>query len=266
MMDEPIEEAIEQTEVESEPERQEAGGIVDESPEKVKELARGMGWIDPKNFKGDPDRYVDAETYIRKTHDVNQGLRKQIKEITSVVSELKTHNERVYKAELKRLESEIADLKAQRRSAIEDGDVDRVEKIEKQIDEVKASADIRPPTQQANPAWEEWVEANPWYDSDKDMRKFADEAGKEYEGLPFEKILKLVRKDVMAEFPEKFEKPERKRPGASPVESGTRRTAGRTKTKADLNSEQRKIMSDFVRHGVMTEAEYIADMVKRGEI
>lgn len=279
MMEEPIEETIDQIEGDTEQEGakdtstvtdteqvESSDSIVDDSSDKVKEIARGMGWIDPKNYKGDPDKYVDAETYIRKTHDINHGLRKQIKEITNVVKELKLHNERVYKAELKRLETEIAELKAQRRAAIEDGDVERVEKIEKQIDDVKASVDINPPVSQTNPVWDEWIEENPWYDTDKEMRKFADEAGKEYAGLPFDKILKLVRKDVMAEFPEKFKKPEKTRPGASPVESGARRTASKTPTKADLTPTQRNIMNQFVRHGVMTEAEYIADLVKRGEI
>ena len=260
MVDEPTEDVIEEI-AEHE--------IVDRSPEEVKKLARGMGWVDGKNFKGNPEAYVDAETFIRKTHDVNTGLRKQVKEITNVVSELKVHNERVYKAELKRLEKEITDLRAQRRTAIEDGDVERVEKIEQEIDEIRGTAEIHPPaTPPTNPVWTAWVEENSWYDEDKEMREFADEAGKEYDGLPFEKILKLVRKDVMAEFPDRFgsDKTKPKRPGASPVESGARRAASKTRTRADLSPAQRNAMNQFVRAGVMTESEYIRDLVKMGEI
>jgi hypothetical protein len=105
------------------------------------------------------------------------------------------------------------------------------------------------------------------------MRKFADKAGLEYEGLPFDRILKLVRKDIEAEFPEKFGKKGRMtvpstRPNTSPVESGAKRISPNktTRSESDLSSAQKNIMNQFVRHGVMTKAEYISDLVKRGEI
>ena len=251
--------------------------IKDESPEAVKELARELGWND--KFDGDPSEYVDAATYIRRSKDINEakrsqisGLKKQLKEINNVVSELKTHNERVYKAEVKRLTQELDELKAQRRSAIEDGDVDRVEKIEKQMAETHDLVTEAKPTADkvSDSSWNDWVDANPWYKEDDEMRVFADKAGLEYEGLPFDKILKLVLKDTKAEFPERFgakAKTTEKKTAISPVESGSRRvSSGKSKTESDLSPAQRSVMNQFVRQGVMTKAEYIADLVKVGEL
>lgn len=254
------------------------GAIKDETPDIVKELARELGWND--KFDGDPSEYVDAATYIRRSKEINEakrsqisGLKKQLKEINNVVSELKTHNERVYKAEVKRLTQELDGLKAQRRAAIEDGDVDRVEKIEKQMAEThELVTESKPAAEKvSDTVWSEWVEGNPWYKEDDEMRAFADKAGLEYEGLPFDKILKHVLKDVKAEFPEKFggvkAKATEKKPAISPVESGSRKiSSGRTKTESDLTPAQRSVMNQFVRQGVMTKAEYIADLVKVGEL
>lgn len=244
----------------------EGEAVVDDTPQAVKDLAKELGWNE--NFDDNPDKFVDAATFIRRSRDINSGLRKQIKEITNVVSELKTHNERVYKAEVQRLTEELTTLKAQRKTAIEDGDVERVEKIESKIEDIKEKTPP-PPAPVSNTVFDEWVEDNPWYRYDDDMRKFADKAGLEYEGLPFQKILKLVRKDVEAEFPDRFGRNKSKaqdRPGASPVESGSRRTSAKSRSESDLTAAQKNIMNQFVRHGVMTKAEYIADLVKRGEI
>lgn len=256
-------EEIEEVEEQSEETKQ--------SESEIERIAVGMGW--QKNYKGDPDKFVDAETYIRRTHDVNSSLRKQLKEIGNVVNELKSHNERVYKAEVRRLEGEIATLKAERRTAIENGDVDRVDELDKKIDESKAAVDEgRVAIQTAptnNPVWDEWLEENGWYNSDKEMKRYADNMANEYDGLPFPKILKLVKKDVMAEFPDKFATKtasKKATPGAT-VEGAAKRTASKTSASdVKLTDAQKKAMKDFEALGVMTRDEYIADLKKMGEI
>ena len=237
------------------------------SADEVKEIAKKLGWSEKGKFGGDPSKFIDAAAYIKRAPVKNQALNRQLKEMTNVVSELKIHNERVYKSEVARLTKEIDDLKAQRKVAIEDGDVDKVEKIEKQIDEIRESAPAPAPAVQANEEFDEWIEDNAWYKENEDMRKFADETGLVYKGkMPYGDILKRVRKFVEAEFPEKFKAKQKVLPGAS-VESSSRPAASKKAfTKADLSESQRGIMKQFVRAEVMTEAEYIADLVKQGEL
>jgi hypothetical protein len=257
------EEALAVIEDSAEEPQEESTIEIDETPQAVKDLAKELGWNE--NRDDNPDKYVDAKTFILKSREINSSLRRQVKEITNVVSELKTHNERVYQAEVKRLTQEMNELRAQRKEAIEEGDVAKVEKIETQIDEIKEKT-LPQPKNQTNPVFDEWLEENQWYRNDTEMREFADRIGREYEGLPFDKILKLVRKDVQSEFPDKFAK-KSTRSYAPTVESGVRRSSSvRSRSESDLTPAQRNIMNQFAKHGVMTKTEYIADLIKRGEI
>ena len=272
MSDELAAEVAEIDEGEGQNEGQET--LQDQTSDEVKELARKMGWSDRGKFGGDPDKYVDAATFIRNTHSINTGLRKQVKDITHVVTELKLHNERVYQAEVKKLTQEINELRSQRKSAIADGDVDRVEQIEQEIQnkhEQVAAPSIQKSPDEPNLLFEEWAEDNQWYRKDQEMREFADKEGLKLKGrASFDVILETVTAKVQAKFPEKFvgkAAPSPQKQGASPVEGGSRRpSSSKTFSKADLNYEQRTIMKQFAAHNVMTEAAYIADLVKRGDI
>lgn len=250
----------------------------------VESLAKELGWTDKKDFKGNPDDYVDAATYIRRSKDITEAknnqigsLKKQLKDISVVVNELKTHNERVYKTEVKRLEGELNALKAERRVAISDGDIDKVEEIEKKITELHTDAnqalnDARGesrPDPDSNVDWVEWKKSNGWYGEDDEMTQFADNFAKRYEGVDFKRVLKIVRTEVERVFPDKFDKDDKpaNKAASNPVEPGTRKTATKTRfTKADLTPAQRAIMGKFVRQGVMTEEAYIKDLATMGEL
>jgi len=238
-----------------------AGG----AKEDVEALARKMGWTEKEKFRGDQSKFIDASTYILNTHNINSTLKNKVKEITSAVDHLKAFNENVYNAEVKRLQKEVEELKTQRKTAIADGDVERVEEIEKQIDDIHASVPQKPVAQEtptANPIFESWVMDNQWYRDDKELRVWADEQGQEYKGLSYDKILKFVKRDIVAAFPDKFKK--KTVPGAG-VEGGSRQATSRTKiSEANLTEEQRGIMKSFISHGVMSAAEYIAGLEKVG--
>jgi hypothetical protein len=254
----------------------------------VESLARELGWIPKEEFKWKPDDYVDAATYILKSKDVISSknthigtLKTQIKEISNVVNELKVHNDRVYKADVKRLEGELETLRKERKVAISDGDVDKVEEIEKKIGELHADASgtldtankkdtAKTPDGSDNPKWILWQKDNSWYGTDDDMTKFADKFAEKYDGAPFERVLELVREEAERVFPDKFpekDKSESRKTAINPVEPGTRKATSKTRfTKADLSASQKAIMGKFVRQGVMSEEEYIKDLAKMGEL
>jgi hypothetical protein len=250
----------------------------------IESLALEIGWTPKKDFKGNPDDYIDAETYIRRSREIADSknsqignLRRQLKDISSVVNELKTHNERVYKTEVKRLESELTALKAERRVAIADGDVDKVESIEQKITELHADATDTlntakkedAPSPDVNSDWVSWKKGNSWYGDDEEMTEFADNFAKKYDGVEFKRVLRIVRDEVERVFPEKFKKDEKSdaKSAINPVEPGTRKVSGKTRfTKSDLTPSQRAIMGKFVRQGVMTEEAYIKDLATMGEL
>ncbi len=193
------------------------------------------------------------------------------------VEALKKHNETVYKAEVKKLEAEVTILKKERKSAIELADVDKVEELDKQIDDLQKDINAPKPieqqakTQTDNPVYDAWIKDNDWYLKDDEMAKFADTVAGQYVGAPLERIYALVRNKVQEVFPDKFEAskaaPQVKSPigPKSPVERSSAKGSNASFTKADLTSDQVQIMNQFVRGGIMTEEQYVNDIAKMQE-
>lgn len=246
-----------------------------DTPDSVEELAGEIGWR--------PDGELSAKDYILKSRDIQDTMRthiqdqkKQVTELSSSVAELKTHNEKVYKAEVSKLEAEIVDLKKEKREAIEDGDADRVDKLDEQIDGIKeVIATPQAETKSAvdeDPVLTQWLGENSWYDTNPEMAQYANAVAAENPGAPYERVLALASRKVKEMFPDQFEgggrapapgapAPRAKTP-ASPVEGAGKRAAAATFTKADLSQDQLNIMSQFVRQDIMTEEQYIADIAK----
>jgi len=243
----------------------------------VKELATQLGWRE--DHKGEDA--VDAATYILRSKDIqksmsqhNKDLKEQLQALNNSVSALKAHNESVYKAEVKKLEGEIAELKKERKAAIELADVDKVEELDKQIDEKQKdidapkAADKQTQPAVVNPVYDEWIKDNGWYVEDDAMAAFADTVAQQYVGAPLERIYAIVRTKVQEVFPEKFEVSKAveqvKTPigPRSPVERSSAKGNNASFTRADLTSDQIQIMNQFVKGGIMTEEQYISDIAK----
>jgi hypothetical protein len=97
------------------------------------------------------------------------------------------------------------------------------------------------------------------------MKNFADIAGNAYiktNGIsdPVE-VLKHVSKQIKRAFPDKFTNPNRERP--SNVEgTGNRRNSKASSSKVDdseLSEQDRAVMNNFVKSGLMTKEEYLAE-------
>ena len=246
----------------------------------VEDLAEQLGWN--KDFKG-PEA-VDAATYILRSREIqdtmrghNKDLKGQIGNLQKSIEALQVHNEKVYKAEVKKLESEILKLKTERREAIELADVEKVDAIDGQIEEIQNNLNESKTKQEqnkvtnnaANEVYPEWIKENQWYETDHEMAAYADKVAAKYEGAPLDRVFKLVTQQVKEVFPDKFETPKQENQNnqtqqtqkpvgpKSPVEASSRNQATENFTKADLSAEQVQIMNQFVRQGIMTEQQYI---------
>ena len=247
----------------------------------VEELAAQLGWR--ADHVGEDA--VDAVTYILRSKDIqksmskhNKDLKENLGTVQASINALKEHNERVYRAEVKRLESEIAALKKERKSAIELADVDKVEELDAQIEGLQKDI-VAPkmdtgskPDEVANPVFDEWLTDNQWYLEDQEMAQFADTVAQNYVGAPLPRIYSLVRQKVQEVFPEKFSSTQNSTVAkvaskpvgpVSPVDKGSNgKGSGTSFTKSDLTPEQLNIMNQFVRGGIMTEEQYINDIAK----
>jgi len=190
---------------EQEQQSDDTGGDVDAA---VESKARAMGWRPKSEFKGDPERFVDAAEYVRKGEEMlpivkaeNRRLQEQLAQQNGQLAELrnlvKTNNEAI--EALKEANDATAKLKAREsqrnlRTAIEEarkeGETDRVVELQEQLDAVTAQLQAPAPTKKEapkeeptqptlDPVTQQWMKDNPWYGTDRRRTALANAIGQE---------------------------------------------------------------------------------------
>jgi hypothetical protein len=259
-----------------------AGGDVPADVASIEALAEKLGWN--KDHQG-PEK-VDAATYILKSREIqdtmrdyNKDLKNQVGSLQGSIKALQEHNEKVYKAEVKKLEADLTRLRKEKREAVELADVEKVDELDAQIDDIQKDLNAPKPedknTAVVNPIYDAWIDDNKWYETDVEMAAYADTVAEQYKGAPAERVYKLVTQKVKEVFPDKFESPNNNIPKPadppkpigpkSPVERASKGEGGAAFTVNDLTPDQRTIMRQFVSQGIMTEKQYVADIAKLQE-
>ena len=250
----------------------------------VEDLAKDMGWRPKDEFQGNDDTYVDPATYIRRSKDIQQSMsqhlkdnRRKMDQMDRGIKDLHDHYQQVSKVQIAKQQKEIEKLREAKREAIEEGDVSKVDEIESEMLDKYNSMETAPPPERPKPdpthveAFDGWKAKNDWYSAqgqggDADMTAYADKMANlpEYDALPYDRKLTAVTELVKKAFPEKFQT--RRTPGSNAVEAPSGTGSKRQFTRADLSKDQRNIMNNFVKRGIMTEKQYIKDLDAIGEI
>ena len=231
----------------------------------IEQKAAEQGWVPEEEWEGDPEQWRPAKEFLdrgelfKKIEDQNRT----IKEFKRALEDLKGHHAKTRDVEYKRA---LETLKAQKVQAIEEGDAQSVVKLDDQIDLVKeeqrklAMQAAEPTVPTLNPEFVEWVDRNKWYERDENMKIFADALGQKLAaaGNSPSKVLAEVERQIREEFPHKFKNPNRDKPGA--VESSNTKGGKSSGASIQLSDEERRVMQRFVRTGVMTEKEYMAEL------
>lgn len=229
--------------------------------------AKAQGWVPKEEFDGDEHKWVDAGEFLRRGElfkKIDQVSR-TAKHAEQTLAKFKEHYAKVRETEYQRA---LSDLKAERRSAMAEGDFSRVEDIEEKIDTVKAeSVALREelvtpqPQEQLHPDVANWIDKNKWYATDSPMKAYTDSLAMQLhnEGITGKPLLDRLDVEVRKAFPHKFSNPNRERVGN--VESSTTR-GNKSKDTFELSEQEQRICNTFVRDGVMTRDEYIADLKK----
>lgn len=240
--------------------------------------ARQYGWKPEDEYEGDPDGWVSAKVFnqrgelfgkIKSLERQNDSMQKSFEEMKRMLSKAQ---ETEYKKALK-------SLTEQKREAIESGDADQTFEIEKEIDNLKTDFEVSSKSENTPVTPQEfvtWKEENDWYTTDDVMTIYADSVGMKYAqqnpNLPLKDVYEYVTSQIKAKFPEKFStEGGKKQMKESKVEgaraSGSPTSKGKQKfTEKDLSDEQRTIMNTMVRSGAMNKDEYIAELVRIGEV
>lgn len=244
----------------------EEGTVVPGEVTPLMEEALTQGWVPRDEYEGDPDRFVDYAEFVRRGELFRkiESQSKEMKELKRALKELATHNTKIREVEYQRA---VDSLKAEKKQALVEGEMDKVVEIEDRIDLVKEqqralqaqqTQDIVEPA--VHPELQNWINNNSWYESNRAMRGWADARGVELaaDGLAPREVLATLSKEVKQRFQEKFSNPNRDKPGA--VEGVRSRSNAKTEAAYELSDVERQIMKRVVDTGVITEADYIAQL------
>jgi hypothetical protein len=240
----------------------EEGNTPEQTPEAnpIETQAREMGWRPKEEFEGDASKWVTADIFVARAplFEKIDHQSRELKAMKQTMNEFRKHHEKVAEMEYKRA---MEDLRAQRRVALEDGDLVTAEEIRDKMDVLqKPTLPPEPTVQQPPKEFVEWQEKNTWYAQDEELRDFADFKGVQLarQGVAPNEVLKQVSAIVKKQFPDKFKNPARER--ASAVESPTSNAPKKDTFK--LTPEQERIMERFVKSGVVTREKYIEGLKK----
>jgi hypothetical protein len=242
--------------------------IVEIDEETLKEAKR-QGWVPQDEYNGPEDKWVDADTFVKKGKEINALLRKDNDFLKREVAEMKTTMMEFKKfhadTEKRAYERAMSDLREQKKEAINTGDGDKVLQIDDAIDELKQARPVAKaaPANQIDPVFVQWNEDNTWFGKDTELTNEANLIGevikRQNPTLIGSEFLDEVTKRVKKMYPEKFTNTNRARP--SPVEGTTAPKSNQKGGKGynDLPPEAKAACQKFEKQGLITREAYLKE-------
>lgn len=245
-------------------------------PSPMETEAMSQGWVPKEEWVEsgrDPDEWRPAREFVERgeLYRTIHSTKRDLKATQAALSALQRHHQHVFE---KAHQQALADLRAAKRMAIREEDHERAAEIDEEIERTKdefqtektmQEQSMVSPAQTAVPEFNAWVDRNPWYTQDEELREFADATGLIYanknRGVNPVDVLKHVEASVRKKFPEKFGV---KRAAPNAVASVSRQTKVKPSKDDDieLDETEREIMETLVRSGALTKEQYIADLKK----
>lgn len=166
----------------------------------VEERAAQLGHVPQDQWKGDPEKWVDAETFLHRAEEALPLAKSNLKrlanelaatkgtvsQLQSVIQENQKAMEDFRKFQIENLESALRDqearIRAELKEAREDGDVRRETELENKLDDVKDQRrdlkknppKVEQPQTTVDPVFEAWKADNDWYGADLERTALAD--------------------------------------------------------------------------------------------
>lgn len=202
----------------------------------IEDQARGMGWVDKDEFKGDPDKWRPAEEFVergktilpilterydaleQKFNTVSEKLEKTTQNLANFAEFHKGTYKRAYENAKRKIEAKLAE--AEERDDLEmykqgREELDNLERQQATLD----AADSDAPSNEPPPEFHDFQKANSWYGQDNAMTVFTDAMAHQLQGNPniknntefYAELERLAR----ANFPHKFQQPQTPESGGS---------------------------------------------------
>ena len=144
--------------------------------------AQLQGWVGKKDWRGNPEEWVNAKEFASKARGINPILRANNSKLATQLSEMKKDmdawKEMTRKQVRREIEQEVAQARADRAVAISDADPAKFDEAEQRLEAAqqklakhdsadtptpsKTSGDAIVPSKENQEAADEWVKRNPW--------------------------------------------------------------------------------------------------------
>ena len=204
-------------------------------------------------------------------------MKQQMDEMSKSVQIIAENAKKNTEIKVSKLQNEIKRLEKERIKAVEDGDTGRFNQVDEEIKNLNNQAvehQKEPVQNQPSPEYQEWIKENSWYESNPDMRKWAEtfyENTPAVKAMPNKMVFKVIAQEARKYFPEKFEMQKPKTsstekpktnsaPKAQEVASPSRRTTHKkTYSFDDFSYEQKKTAEKMVNQLKGTAAEMSLD-------
>jgi hypothetical protein len=252
----------------------EAEVVVEVSP--VEQQAMEQGWVPLEDWKASgrseaewrpAKEFVERGEIFKTLHTT----KRELKQTQATLDALARHHQYVFE---KAHQQALRDLRAEKRLAMRESDMERLEEIETEIEQLndkhvqektamlREQAVARTAATPA-PEFQTFVNRNPWYIADKQLRDEADAIGFVHlnNGGTTETLLAHVEKEIKKKFPEKFGV---KRSAPNAVAGVNRTGKAPARESFELTQSQREVMNRFVEKGIMTAEQYIKELKKAG--
>jgi len=173
--------------------------------ENIEKEAQNLGWVPLDQFRGDPEKWVDAETFVKRGQEIMPILRKNNEVLQNTVGQLQAKVDHLtelvaagqesmaalkelHASDVKRkVEQAKKELLASLKQAKTEGDIDAELALQDQLSEVNAQLKIiqegeqtgkpvkasQPAVPSIDPITKRWVEENPWFEKDKALTGLA---------------------------------------------------------------------------------------------
>lgn len=240
----------------------------------VEEQARQQGWVNQEEWVA---QGKDAKDHRTAKEFVDRGelyksihsTKRELQQTKAALDSLARHHQFVYE---KAFQDADARLRQELRAAKREGDHDAAEQIEQEREQLKTQHVAQVTAFQKEqamargfnnnpPELDAWLDRNPWYETDVELKEQADAFGRIYlrKGGSREGFLEHVEKKMKEHIAKQNQAPAKKT-AQSPVGEPNRSVRQTTSDNYELSELENKIMTDLVRSGVMTKDEYVKQL------
>ena len=260
----------------------------DEAVVKTEKDARTFGWVPLEEFRGGEDKWVDAETFVKRGKEINPILKKnnelllkkladaerKVEEVGRVADEFRTFQKEQSEKRIQDYDRQIVELKKAKGEAVSSGDGDRVIAIDDAIDAIKEeraeAKTVKPaeevkPGNTVDPVLQAWIDENDWFGKDQKKTRRANSVAEELRSanpnLVNQAFLDRLSDELKETWPDDFGG--KKKP-SSPVEgsSSTRPGVRGKQTYENLPADAKAACDRYVKTiKNYTREKYLADYV-----